>query len=83
MGNEEVFMMQDENGVEREARILNKIEIENQEYLIYALAMNEEEDAIYVSKIVKNGDSEDIVSITDDVEREMVNSVVMEIINNL
>ena len=83
MGNEEVFMMQDENGVEREARILNKIEIENQEYLIYALSMNEEEDAIYVSKIVKNGDSEDIVSITDDEEREMVNSVVMEIINNL
>lgn len=83
MNNDEVFMMFDENGVEREARILNKIEIDGQDYLIYALSMSSSEDTIYVGKIIKNGDDEEIVSITDSEEREKVNSVVIDLINNL
>ena len=81
--DDEKFVMFDEDGIERDARILNKLEINNQEYLIYALSINDDEDSIYVSKIVKNGDEEEIVNIEDDKEREMVNSVVKEYINNL
>ena len=81
--DDEKFVMFDEDGIEREARILNKLEINNQEYLIYALSINDDEDSIYVSKLVKNGDEEEIVNIEDDKEREMVNSVVKEYINNL
>lgn len=81
--DDEKFVMFDEDGIEREARILNKLEINNQEYLIYALSINDDEDSIYVSKIVKKGDEEEIVNIEDDKEREMVNSVVKEYINNL
>ena len=81
--NEEVFMMFDEDGKEREARILNKLNINNQEYLVYALSISDDEDGIYASKIIKNGDEEEIVNIDDVNEREMVNSYIMEIINSL
>ena len=83
MNNDEVFMMLDENGVEREARILNKIEVDGQDYLIYALSISSSEDSVYVAKIVKNGDDEEIVGITDSEERERVNSIVIDLINNL
>ncbi len=83
MDNEEIFVMHDENGMEREARILNVIEMEGHEYLVYSLSVNEEEDAIYVAKIVKNGDNEDITSIDDEVEREKVFSVIEEMFNSV
>ena len=83
MNNDEVFMMLDGNGVEREARILNKIEVDGQDYLIYALSISSSEDSVYVAKIVKNGDDEEIVGITDSEERERVNSIVIDLINNL
>ena len=43
MDNEEIFVMHDENGMEREARILNVIEMEGHEYLVYSLSVNEED----------------------------------------
>ncbi len=81
--DDERFMMFDEDGIEREARILNKIEIDGQDYLIYTLSISSSEDSVYVAKIVKNGDDEEIVSITDSEERERVNSIVIDLINNL
>lgn len=83
MDKEEIFIAQDENGVEREGFLINKLEIEGQEYVVYALSMNNDEDSIYVSKIIKNGDNEDIVSITDEEERIKVYSIVNDMINNL
>ena len=81
--NDDVFMMVDEKGIKKENRILNKLNINDQEYLVYAISISNDEDNIYASKIVKNGDEEEIVNIDDDKEREMVNSYIMEIINSL
>lgn len=84
MEEQDIFEMQDENGVMREARIIDKIEINGQDYLIYALSINEEEDSIYVSKVIKNvNGEEEIVSIQDDNERDMVINTVREVINSL
>ena len=43
MEEQEIFEMRDENGVMREARIIDKIDINGQDYLIYALSINEED----------------------------------------
>lgn len=84
MGEQDIFEMQDENGVMREARIIDKIEINGQDYLIYALSINEEEDGIYVSKVINNvNGEEEIVNIQDDNERDIVINTVREVINNL
>ena len=81
--DEDVFMMYDEDGNAREARILNKLVINNQEYLVYALSINDDEDGLYASKIIKNGEEEEIVNIEDDNEREIVNSYIKEIVSSL
>lgn len=84
MEEQDIFEMQDENGVMREARIIDKIEINGQDYLIYALSINEEEDSIYVSKVIKNiNGEEEIVNIQDDNERNIVINTVREVINSL
>ena len=84
MEEQDIFEMQDENGIMREARIIDKIEINGQDYLIYALSINEEEDSIYVSKLIKNvNGEEEIVNIQDDNERDVVINTVREVINSL
>ena len=73
MNNEEKFIVLDENGNEKEATIINIIEIDEKEYLLYTTEENEEEDKLYVGKIVKDADGEeDIITIEDEEERTKV-----------
>lgn len=84
MEEQEIFTMIDEFGRERNARILNIIEINNQEYLVYAIEKNEEEDEIYASKLVKNNlGEEEIISIENEEERKIVFDTIREFINEL
>ncbi len=84
MENQETFMMLDENGIEREAKILNVVEINQQEYLVYSVSQNEEEDSIYVEKIIKDEQGEDqIISITDEEEKRIVFDTIRNMINEL
>ena len=46
--------MKDENGNEKEAEIITVIEIDNKEYVIYAVNKNEESDNIFASRIIKD-----------------------------
>lgn len=84
MEEQETFTMLDENGKERIARILNAVEINNQEYIVYAIEQNEEEDAIFASKIIKDEmGNEDIISITDEEEKRVVFDAIREVIEDL
>lgn len=84
MEEQEMFTMIDEEGNEREARILNVVEINNQEYVVYAISQNEEEEAIFVAKLVKDMiGNEDIVPIDNEEEKRIVFDAVREIIDNL
>ena len=84
MEEQEIFTMLDEFGQEKEAKILNVIEINNQEYVVYSIDKNEEEDGIYASKIIKNKlGEEEIVSIENEEEREIVFDTIREIIEDL
>ena len=53
MEEKETFIMKDENGNEKEAEIITVIEIDNKEYVIYAVNKNEESDNIFASRIIK------------------------------
>lgn len=84
MEEQETFTMLDENGKERIARILNAVEINNQEYIVYAIEQNEEEDAIFASKIIKDEmGNEDIIPITDEEEKRIVFNAIREVIEDL
>lgn len=84
MEEQETFMMLDEAGNEKEARILNVVEINNQEYVVYAISRNEEEDAIFAAKLIKDETgNEDMVPIENEEEKRIVFDAIREIINNV
>lgn len=84
MDKEDKVTVLDEFGNEVEATIINIIEIEGQEYLLYSVDVNEEDANLYVNKIVKdeNGE-EDIVPIEDDAERNIVFEEIKKLINEM
>lgn len=84
MIEEETFTMLDELGIERPAKILNVIDINNQEYLVYSISKNEAEDSIFASKIIKNSTGEEeLQEITNEDERAVVFETIRNIINEL
>lgn len=84
MEEQEKFIMLDEEGNERESKILNIVEINNQEYVVYSLSQNEEEDAIFASKLIKDElGNEDIIPIEDEEEKRIVFETIRKIIDEL
>ena len=84
MDQDDVVMVLDENGNEVEANILNIVEIDGNEYLLYSVSRNDDEEAIYVNKIVldENGE-EDIASIDDEDEKKNVYDVLRNVIEDI
>lgn len=84
MEEQEKFIMLDEEGNEREAQILNIVEINNREYVVYSLNQNKDEDAIFASKLIKDEvGNEDIIPIEDEEEKRIVFETIRKIIDEL
>ena len=76
--------LRDEFGNQVEGKILNIIEIDDIEYLLYSVSVNDDEDAIYAKKIIKNATGEDdLVDISDLNEKNKVFDIVREYINSV
>ena len=79
----ETFYMQDEYGNQVEAQILDIIEINNQEYVLYSTKKNEEEVNIFAKKIIKDQSGEEqLISIENPNEREIVFNTIKEILED-
>ena len=76
--------LRDEFGNNVEGKILNIMEIDGIEYVVYAVSANEEEDAIYAKRVIKyaNGES-DLVDIVDENEKNKVFDIIREYINSI
>lgn len=79
-----IINLRDELGNDVEGKVLNIMEIDGIEYLLYSVSANDDEDAIYVKKIVKyvNGD-DTLVDIIDEKEKNKVFDIVREYINSI
>lgn len=77
------FVMYDENGIERNAKILFEISANDKNYVVIALEMEDDMDSIYVSRLKDNGTDVEIVPIEDEEERKMIIASVKEKINQL
>jgi uncharacterized protein YrzB (UPF0473 family) len=83
MEEKETFIMIDENGNEKEAEIITIIEIDNKEYVIYAVNKNEESDNIFASRIIKDENGNDVIkSIENQEEKNKVFEVIKELLSN-
>lgn len=76
--------LRDEFGNNVDGKILNIMEIDGIEYVVYAVSANEEEDAIYAKRVIKyaNGES-DLVDIVDENEKNEVFDIIREYINSI
>ena len=84
MEEQEKVILLDEDGNEVEARIINVVEIEGQEYLLYSVPVNDEDENVFVNKIIKNANGEDeFVAIDNEEEKIYVFGILKEMINNL
>lgn len=70
------FKVRDENGIEREATIITKIEENQVNYLVYTIDRDAQTSNIFVSKLV-NGNLEDIQNPE---EKQKINEQVKHII---
>jgi uncharacterized protein YrzB (UPF0473 family) len=66
----EIFTLQDENGVDQEFELIMKFDIEENEYVILSALDNEE--AIALKIVVDDLDNEVLVTIEDEEEFKMV-----------
>ena len=83
MEEKETFIMIDENGNEKEAEIITIIEIDNKEYVIYAVNKNEESDNIFASRIIKDENGNDVIkSIENQQEKNKVFEIIKELLSN-
>ena len=70
------FKVRDENGIEREATVITKIEENQVNYLVYTIDSVAQTSNIFVSKLV-NGNLEDIQNPE---EKQKINELVKHII---
>lgn len=70
------FKVRDENGIEREATVITKIEENQVNYLVYTIDRDTQTSNIFVSKLV-NGNLEDIQNPE---EKQKINELVKHII---
>lgn len=83
MEEKETFIMIDENGNEKEAEIITIIEIDNKEYVIYAVNKNEESDNIFASRIIKDENGNDVIkAIENQEEKNKVFEIIKELLSN-
>lgn len=79
-----IINLKDEYGNNLKGQVLNIIEIDEIEYLLYSVSTSLEEDGLYVKKIIKDENGEDdLVDITNEEEKEKVFSIIKEYINSI
>ena len=79
----ELITMYDEEGKEREINILFEMEINNNKYLIYSLARNDNNENIYASKIVIINNEEQLIDLENEEEKQLVMNAVYQSMNSI
>ena len=79
----ELITMYEEEEKEREINILFEMEINNNKYLIYSLASNDNNENIYASKIVIINNEEQLIDLENEEEKQLVMNAVYQSMNSI
>lgn len=79
----EKFTMFDENGIEREINILYELQINDNNYLIYSLARDNDNENVYASKIIIINGEEQLIDLETEEERQQVMNAVYQSMNSI
>ena len=71
----------DEHGIDRDANIICKFTIDGNEYVLYSIERDSENDNLFVSKLVNNNDgTSNMIDIEDSAEKDKIGDVVKQLI---
>ena len=71
----------DEHGIDRTANIICKFTIDDKDYVLYSIERDDENDNLFVSKLMSNNDgTANMVDIEDENEKARISEVVKELI---
>ena len=78
------FLIEDENGLSKEANIITSFEYGNKKYLLYAISKNENEDDVFVSELIKDSDGYDILKDIEDYSiKEELDEVIKRVLRKV
>ncbi len=75
------FMIMDEKSIGYIAKLITIIEIDKEEYAIYAMPKDENTSSIYVSLITKDSKGNDILKNINPTKKERIFQITKKIIN--
>lgn len=71
----------DEHGIDRTANVMFSIDVDGSDYVVYWIERDNENDNIFVSKIIKNIDgTASMINIEDTMEKSKISDIVKELV---
>ena len=71
----------DEHGIDRDARIICKFTVDGNDYVLYSIERDGDNDNLFVSRLMKNNDgTSSMVNIDDSAEKAKIGEVVKELV---
>lgn len=79
--NNKIIKTIDEHNIDRDASVLFAFDLEGSDYVCYRISRDDEQDNIFISKVVKNIDGTfNMVNIDDTNEKSKLSSIVMALV---
>ena len=73
----------DEHGIDRVANVVCSIDVDGSDYVIYWIERDNDNDNLFVSKLIKNNDgTSNMINIEDTMEKGNLNEIVKELITH-
>lgn len=71
----------DEHGIDRTANVMFSIDVDGSDYIVYWIERDNENDNIFVSKIIKNIDgTASMINVEDTMEKSKISDIVKELV---
>ena len=81
--NNKIVKTIDEHNIDRDANVMFAFDLEGSEYVSYRISRDEEQDNLFVSKVLKNLDGTfNMVNIDDSNEKSKLNSIVTSLVGS-
>ena len=73
----------DEHGIDRVANVVCSIDVDGSDYVIYWIERDNDNDNLFISKLIKNNDgTSNMINIEDTMEKGNLNEIVKELITH-
>ena len=81
--NNKIVKTVDEHNIDRDANVMFAFDLDGSEYVAYRISRDEEQDNLFVSKVLKNLDGTfNMIDVDDSTEKSKLNGIVMSLVES-